>query len=87
MLKSKVQNLCKQYVALQNEINSLEAFSSTDVAKNAANLYSLGSRYREMYAIMVKLSFEGYVQMNQLESVIEEYKNGLNSFSGDNQQA
>lgn len=83
MLKTKVQNLCKDFIALQNEINSLEAFSSTDVAKSAANLYSLGSRYREMYAIMIKLSFEGYVQMSQLEAVIEEYKNGLNSFTGD----
>lgn len=83
MLKTKVQNLCKDFIALQNEINSLEAFSSADVAKSAANLYSLGSRYREMYAIMVKLSFEGYVQMSQLEAVIEEYKNGLNSFTGD----
>lgn len=82
-ISSKVQALCKQYIDMIKQINSYKSFSSPETVKTASNYYSLGSRYRELYAIMAKLSMEGYIQMKQVEDLMNQYKTeyGYNSKS------
>ena len=74
-MNKKEKELCQEYVDLQGKIAFYESFVSSDVMKVAANFYSLGSTQRKMYGVMYKIAALGYVQMNQLEELIEEYKN------------
>lgn len=74
-MNTKLKELCKEYLNLQGKIYLCESFVSSDVAKVAANFYTLGSAQRAMYGVMFKIAAAGYVQMNQLEELIEEYKN------------
>lgn len=76
VVSNKVKNLCKEYTDLIMKINECEAFVSQDVIKTASNYYALGSRYREFYGTLVKLSAEGYVQMDQIEDLMNQYKSG-----------
>lgn len=74
-ISEKTKKLCAEYLDLMMQINSYEAFVSTDSIKTASNFYSLGSRYRELYAVIVKLSMQGYVQTSQIDDLINQYKN------------
>lgn len=74
-MNTKLKELCKEYLNLQGKIYLCESFASSDVAKVAANLYALGSAQRAMYGVMFKIAAAGYVQMQQLDELIEEYKN------------
>lgn len=74
-ISNKVKNLCEEYIDLVTKINECEAFVSQDAIKTAANYYALGSRYRELYGTLVKLSSEGYVQMTQIEDLMKQYRN------------
>lgn len=73
-LSLKINDLCKEYMSLTMKINEYEAFVSSDAVKTAMNYYSLGSKYREIYGTIIKLSAEGYVQMEQIEKLMEEYR-------------
>lgn len=70
----KERELCKEYASLSMKINEYEAFVSSDAVKTAMNCYSLGSKYREIYGVIIKLTAEGYVQMEQIEKLMEEYR-------------
>lgn len=74
-MNSKVKSLCEEYISLVQKINYYKGASSTDTITAGSNYYALGSAYRAIYGVMVKLSYEGYVQVKQLNELMEQYRN------------